>query len=124
MRGDGRSRVQDGIQLAAHVANTGDAVGQQQRQNEVGTRGGRPIEVDVGMHVPESWDEVLALGVDDPASPGADAGGRAHPDDARAGDNHCPIGLNRAGGDIDYVGVNDGQLLRLRGPGAQKDGEE
>ena len=59
VRGDVVASLKNGVECAAHVADAGDAVGEEERKNEVGAVCGGAVEVDVGVHVPEAGDEVL-----------------------------------------------------------------
>ena len=87
------ARVQHGVEIAAHVANAGDAVGDEERKDEVGRRSRcGPVEVDMGVHVPEAGDEVLALGVDDLSSFGIELGGGSNGGDSVAVNDYGELG--------------------------------
>src|ERR1700722_5696213 len=115
--------LEDGVEGAAHIADAGDTVGEEERKDKVGTVGGSAIEVDVGVHIPEARNEVLALGVDDLACFGISSGGVSDAGDAIAVDDHGGVGLNFAVGDVDEGCVSNGEGLRLCA-GHQKGQEE
>ena len=64
VRGNLAASLENGVQFAAHIANAGYAIGEEERENEIGSVGGSVIEVHVGMHIPQARDQVFALGID------------------------------------------------------------
>jgi len=114
MGGDLVASVQDGVEVAAHIAYAGDAVGEEEREDEVGAVGGGAAEVDVGVHVPQTGDEVLTGGVDDLAG-GRRARGARDRVDAIVVDHDGAIRLGLSGDGIDDGDVRDGKGLRTRG---------
>ena len=112
-----------GVEGAAHIADAGDSIGEEEGKDEVGAISSGTVEVDVGVHIPEARNEVLALGVDDLACFGIGFGGVSDAGDAIAVDDHGGVGLTFAVGDIDERCVGDGEGLRLCA-GHQKGQEE
>ncbi len=119
MGGDGGAGVQDPVQVAAHIADAGDAVGEEEREDEVGAVIGHAVEVDMGMHIPQAGDEVLALGVDDLPCSGSVFAGMLDAEDAVALDDDGGFGVYCAVGNVDELRVRDGERLRggIRGEG-------
>ena len=77
--------------VATHVADAGDAIGDQ--QGKVGL--GPALAQQVDVHVPETRDQVLALAVDAADEFGSDCRGTADAGDAVAFDQHRHVGLWR-----------------------------
>ena len=121
MSGDFVAGVEDGVECRAHVADAGDAVGEEEREDEVSAIGGGGVEVDVSVHVPEAGDEVLAGRVDDLPGFGFQAGGGFDAGDAVAGDDDGGVGQGFAGDCVDDCDVGDGEGL---GVGARRGGYE
>ena len=90
---DVRLPPQCGIDVVAHVARTGDTVGDHARARDVGEN----VHEAVHVHVPEPWNEKPAPPVDD-AGTGWNSGARRGADesDAITGDEHRVIGTCRA----------------------------
>ena len=65
--GDLVAGVENRIKCAAHVADAGDSVGEEKWQNDIRAIGGGAVEVDMRVHVPETGDEICAMGVDYPS---------------------------------------------------------
>ena len=65
--GDLVAGVENRIKCAAHVADAGDAVGEEEWQNDIRAIGGGAVEVDMRVHVPETGNEICTMGVDDPS---------------------------------------------------------
>jgi hypothetical protein len=63
--GDLIAGVENRIKCAAHVADPGDAVGEEEWKHEIRAIGSGTVEVDVSVHIPQAGDEIFAMGVDD-----------------------------------------------------------
>jgi hypothetical protein len=122
--GDLAAGVKHRIECAAHVADTGDAVSQQQRQHNIRSIGSGAVEVDVRVHIPQTGDEICSMRVDELCSLGVAPGAVLHPGDAIAIDDDGGVGLDGAAYGVDDVGVGNGKGLRLSGKGPQGQREE
>jgi hypothetical protein len=109
--GDLVAGVENRIKCAAHVADTGDAVGKEEWEDEVVAVIGHAVEVDVGVHIPKAGDEVLALGVDDLPCFGSVPAGILHAQDSVSVDDDGGIGVHGSVGNIDDLRVRDGERL-------------
>jgi len=58
------ARLEDRVEIAAHIANAGDAVGDEERQGDVSSRFRAVVKKCVDVHVPEAGDHVFSGGVD------------------------------------------------------------
>ena len=124
VRGDLVAGVEDGVERAAHVADAGDSVGEEEGEDEVSAVGGGRVEVDVGVHVPEAGDEVLAFGVDDLSGLWFESRGASDAGDAVAVDDDGGVGLGCAGDGVDDGCVGDGEGLRVGAEGQGEDDEK
>src|SRR5215472_2413965 len=106
-----------GFEVAAHVANAGDSIGDEKRQRDLlGT--GKPIaEFEMDVHVPETGDEVRAAGVDVGGSVAWIMRGFAGAgvEDSILLDDDDLVRTNLAGADVHDVGVRDDHSV-LQGP--------
>jgi hypothetical protein len=82
--GDLVAGVENRIKCAAHVADTGDAVGEEEWQNDIRAIGGGAVEVDMRVHVPETGDEICAMGVNYPSGLGFEPGAACNTGDSIA----------------------------------------
>ena len=110
------------VKFAAHVTNPGDSVDQQEREHEVGSVGGGAIEIDVGVHVPQARDEVLAPGIDNMTCLRGNAG--VNTGDSVPLDHHGGVGLGLACDRVDDGYVSDGKRLLCRCTQGQKGQDE
>lgn len=122
--------------LAADVANGGDAIGDEQWKNEFAAAGGFAGTGEVDMHVGEAGNEELAGGVED-RSIGRHRRGCGGTDGGNllADDDDSRIGFGRGAGGVNDGGVDDRKGKRAiraagdegcekqRGKGARKEGQ-
>jgi len=97
------------MEIAAHVADTGDAVGEQKREQDVFAPGG--ISADAGkmhVHVPQAGNEEFAMSVDDVGGP-IELGSRGRTDrgDSASDDDDGLIRVRSAA-----RSVNDADMLQ------------
>ena len=103
--------LENGVQLAAHIADAGYAVGEEERQNKIGSVSSSVIEIDVGMHIPQAGDEVFALGIDDLSCLGIAAARGSNTGDAVSADRYRGVGLRLARNRVDHGYVGDAERL-------------
>lgn len=122
--GDLVAGVKHRIECAAHVADAGDAVGQEQWQHDIRSIGSGAVEVDVRVHIPQTGDEICAMRVDDLCSLGGEPAAVRHAGDAIAINDDGCVGLDGAAYRVDDVGVGNGKGLCLSGKCPQWQREE
>ena len=107
--GDLLAPVEKNGKIAAHVAHAGDAVGDEERKDDVAAAGKPIAECGVDVHVPQAGDEEFAVAVDESRVAGeldhrADENGG----DAIAFDDDGGVVFDGRGGGIDQRDVRDG----------------
>ena len=114
------------IELAAHVANASDAVGDEKREGDF-LRGGKPIaEDEMNVHVPQAGDEKEAVAIEGRRIARIFRGlARADRRDVIFFENDGLIGLQRACAHIDDGDVvEDEQIVGRRFLGEQRSARE
>ena len=117
MGGDRGASVENHVEVAAHIANSGDPIRKEEREDQVTAILSHTVEVDVGMHIPKTRDEILPFGIHHSSGLWDVPAGMQDADDAIPVDDHGGVGLYRAVCDVDQSGVCDRQCLRRGGGG-------
>lgn len=98
------------FEIAAHVANAGDTVGEQERNDEFAAAVGFACGGKVDVHVDEAGYEEFSVGVEDlRAALDGDGVRRAEIGDALLFDDDRLIGQWRGAGHIDHRDMSDGK---------------
>jgi hypothetical protein len=115
--------MEDWIKCAAHVADPGDAVGEEEWKYEIRAIGSGAVEVDVSVHIPQAWDEIFAASVDDLSGRRVKSGSARNPGDPIAVNDYGCVGLDCPVNGVDNFGVGNGKSLRLNVKCQQGQGE-
>jgi hypothetical protein len=122
--GDLIAGVENRIKCAAHVADPGDAVGEEEWKHEIRAIGSGTVEIDVSVHIPQAGDEIFAMGVDDLSGLRFESGAARNAGDSIAIHDYGCVGLDFAVHGVDNFGVDNGKSLRLSAKCQQRQKEK